>query len=107
MFRDGATFVRISVDGTKAPISVFLVSQEQPLPAELPCARCGSAALFARHLIFADDVRGFFIGPQAEIDRLAQFALAGPLRELHSATNEGRTQVVTCSSFTLAGTALT
>src|SRR4051812_44509645 len=40
-------------------------------------------ALFARPLLFANDVLGVFVGPQAEIDRLAQLALAGPLREFH------------------------
>src|SRR6185312_15650398 len=42
-----------------------------------------SAALFARPTLFANHVLGLFVGPQAEIDRLAQLALAGPLGELH------------------------
>src|SRR3954447_15620411 len=52
-------------------------------PAELQVERFVSVALCSRPLRFANDVLGVFVGPQAEIDRLAQFALAGPLRELH------------------------
>src|SRR5690242_8894212 len=42
-----------------------------------------SAALFSRPTLFANDLLGLFVGPQAEINRLAKLALAGPLRELH------------------------
>src|SRR3954467_12897683 len=46
-------------------------------------SRFASPALFARPLLFANDVLGVFVRPHAEIYRLAQLALAGPLREFH------------------------
>ncbi|MFK4521638.1 hypothetical protein AB7M63_008734 [Bradyrhizobium japonicum] len=38
-------------------------------------------ALFARTFSLAHDILGPLVGPEPEIDRLAQFALACPLRE--------------------------
>src|SRR5436305_1306522 len=67
-------------------------------PPELQIERFVSAALFSRPLLFANDVLGVFVGPQAEIDWLAQLALAGPLREFHfrdqHRTNPGRNPLI-------------
>ena len=38
--------------------------------------------LFARTFSLAHDILRPLVGPEPEIDRLAQFALAGPFREL-------------------------
>ena len=53
------------------------------LPAEIVVRTGRPAASFSRPCPFPDDVLRLLIGPKSEIDRLAQFPLAGPFRELH------------------------
>jgi hypothetical protein len=53
-------------------------------------------------LSFAHDILGPLVGPESEVDGLAQH-LPDHSANLTSATSEGLTQVVAASSFTLAG----
>jgi hypothetical protein len=48
-----------------------------------------SEALFARPFSLAHDILRPLIGPEPEVDGLAQLALAGPLRELHLGNQRG------------------
>jgi hypothetical protein len=48
-----------------------------------------SETLFARTFSLAHHILGPLIGPEPEIDGLTEFALAGPLRELHLGNQRG------------------